>query len=114
MAYVINNMTVHDKARYKLYLSEFMATFQPFGGQVLAAQNAPKPVEGTWPYDRTILLALPSRDAFNPWVNSEAYKGRPIASRMQRLSMLRHLGTVSPKSKASVRHARRSGGNKIS
>lgn len=86
MVYVINNMTVHDMGRYRKYLADFMATFAPFGGKVLAAQNAPIPVEGSWPYDRTILLSLPSRDAFNQWVNSEAYKA---------IAVHRRAGTVS-------------------
>lgn len=86
MVYVINNMTVHDMARYKKYLTDFMATFVPFGGRVLAVQDAPNPVEGIWPYDRTILLSLPSRDAFDRWVNSAPY---------QAIAVHRHAGTVS-------------------
>jgi uncharacterized protein (DUF1330 family) len=86
MVYVINSMTVHDKERYKQYLAGFMATFEPFGGKVLAAQNAPTPIEGSWPYDRTILLSLPSRDAFERWINSAAYK---------EIVVHRHAATVS-------------------
>lgn len=86
MVYVINNMTVHDWERYKKYVSGFMATFEPFGGKVLAAQNAPAPFEGTWPYDRTILVSLPSRDAFDRWVNSDDYKA---------IAVHRRAGTVS-------------------
>ncbi|MBL8297715.1 MAG: DUF1330 domain-containing protein [Rhodanobacteraceae bacterium] len=86
MIYVINNMTVHDNDLYKKYLSGFVATFEPFGGKILAVQNAPTPIEGRWPYDRTILLSLPSHDAFNQWINSEAYKA---------IVVHRHASTVS-------------------
>lgn len=74
MVYVINNMTIHDKDQYKKYLGEFMPIFERYGGKVLAAQNAPVPVEGAWPFHRTVLLSLPSRDAFDRWVDSAEYK----------------------------------------
>lgn len=86
MVYVLNNTTIHDDERYKQYLCGFMATFEPFGGKVLAVQNAPSPVEGSGPYDRTALLALPSRDVFDQWVKSDAY---------QAIVADRHAATVS-------------------
>ena len=96
MVYVINNMTVHDKEGYKKYLSGFMATFESFGGKVLAAQNACAPVEGGWPYDRTILLSLPSRDAFDRWVNSVAYKEIVVHRHASTVSNVVVLDSVNP------------------
>lgn len=71
--YIINNMTIHDRAEYDTYLRAFMGVFRKFNGQVLAAQDAPAPVEGEWPYDRTILLSFPSRVEAQRWADSPEY-----------------------------------------
>jgi uncharacterized protein (DUF1330 family) len=84
--YIINNMTIHDRAEYERYLSGFMAVFRKYQGEILAAQDAPAPVEGSWPYDRTILLRFPSREEALRWSQSPEY--REIAKH-------RHEGTQS-------------------
>lgn len=86
MVYVINNMTIHDRERYKTYLAQFMPGFERFGGKVLAVQNEPAPVEGVWPFHRTVLLSLPSREAFDQWFNSAEYRA---------IAQHRTAGTVS-------------------
>ena len=72
--YIINNMTIHDRAEYEKYLRAFMGVFRKFKGEVLAAQDAPTPSEGTWPYDRTILLSFPSREEALRWSESPEYR----------------------------------------
>ena len=72
--YIINNMTIHNRAKYDTYLGAFMGVFRKFNGGVLAAQDAPVPVEGDWPYDRTIVLCFPSREDAQRWSASPEYK----------------------------------------
>lgn len=72
--YIINNMTVHDRAQYETYLRAFMDVFRKFNGQVLVAQDAPNPLEGAWPYDRTVVLAFPSREDALRWYGSPEYQ----------------------------------------
>lgn len=72
--YVINNMTIHDRAEYDEYLRLFMGVFRQFDGEVIAAQDAPVPSEGEWPYDRTIVLRFPSRESFERWAQSAEYR----------------------------------------
>jgi uncharacterized protein (DUF1330 family) len=72
--YLINNMTIHDRGEYDAYLRAFMAVFRCFDGQVLVAQDAPNPVEGAWPYDRTILLSFPTREEALRWYESPEYQ----------------------------------------
>jgi len=72
--YIINNMTIHDREAYETYLRAFMGVFRKFNGEVLAAQDAPVPSEGTWPYDRTILLSFPSREDALRWSGSSEYQ----------------------------------------
>jgi uncharacterized protein (DUF1330 family) len=72
--YVINNMTIHDMNEYKTYVRGFMPVFEKYGGQVLAAANNPNPIEGVWQYDRTVLLAFPTREAAEQWSRSPEYQ----------------------------------------
>lgn len=72
--YIINNMTIHDREEYETYLRGFMPVFKKYDGSILAAQDAPTPLEGNWPYDRTILLSFPSREAADRWAQSAEYR----------------------------------------
>jgi uncharacterized protein (DUF1330 family) len=72
--YIINNMTIHDRAEYDTYVRAFMPVFAKFNGQVLAVQDAPEPAEGAWPYDRTVLLSFPSREDAARWARSPEYR----------------------------------------
>jgi uncharacterized protein (DUF1330 family) len=74
VVYIINNMTIHDRAAYDTYLRAFMGVFRKYDGEVLVAANAPSPVEGEWPYDRTIVLRFPSREEALRWSESPEYK----------------------------------------
>lgn len=84
--YIINNMNIHDRDEYKAYLRAFMPVFQKYGGKVLAAQDQPVPVEGEWPYGRTILLSFPSRALAEQWAASAEY---------QQIAAHRRAGTTS-------------------
>ena len=84
--YIINNMSIHDLGEYKTSAKAFMPTIQPFGGTVLAAQNSPQPLEGKWPFDRTVLLEFPSRELAEQWASSTEY---------QAIAVHRRAGTTS-------------------
>ena len=73
MVYILNNLTIHDKEAYKRYVRAFMPILRRFGGRVLAAENRPVPIEGEWPYDRTVLLSFPSRESADQWAQSPEY-----------------------------------------
>jgi len=72
--YIINNITIHDRAGYDRYLRAFMGVFRNFKGEVLVAADQPTPVEGTWPYDRTIVLRFPDRAEAQRWIDSPEYQ----------------------------------------
>lgn len=84
--YIINNLLIHDPGEYKTYVKAFMPTIQPYGGKVLAAQNAPQATEGQWPFDRTVLLEFPNREQADRWAGSAAY---------QAIALRRQAGTTS-------------------
>lgn len=72
--YVLNNMTIHDMNEYKTYVRAFMPIFLQYGGTVLAVQDSPSAIEGSWNFDRTVLLSFPSREAADRWYNSNEYQ----------------------------------------
>lgn len=72
--FIINNMTIHDRTEYDTYVGKFMAVFKQFDGQILAVQDHPPAVEGSWPYDRTILLSFPDREQARRWSESPQYQ----------------------------------------
>lgn len=72
--YFINNMTIHDMAEYKAYVRGFMEVFRKYKGEVLAAQDNPIALEGSWPYDRTVILSFPSREDAERWAQSPEYQ----------------------------------------
>ena len=72
--YVVNNLVIHDPGAYGEYVAGFMEAFRGCGGEILAVQDATKPFEGEWPYDRTVLLRFPDRDAIARWVESPKYQ----------------------------------------
>ena len=72
--YIINNMTIHDRAAYDRYARAFLAVFRNFDGALLAVQDVPPALEGTWAFDRTVLISFPSRDAAQRWISSPGYQ----------------------------------------
>ena len=58
--YIINNMTIHDRAAYDKYASGFMPIFSRYRGEILAISDKPPAIEGEWPFDRTVLLRFPA------------------------------------------------------
>ena len=72
--YIINNMTIHDRAAYDRYVSGFMPVFSRYRGEILAISDKPPAVEGEWPYDRTVLLRFPDRAEVKRWLESPEYQ----------------------------------------
>ncbi|HZR82929.1 MAG TPA: DUF1330 domain-containing protein [Candidatus Binatia bacterium] len=72
--YIINNMTIHDRAAYDRYVRAFLPIFRKYDGELLAAVDEPPPTEGEWPYDRTVVIRFPSREAAEKWYRSAEYQ----------------------------------------
>ena len=71
--YALAQMSIHDRARYDRYASQFMRVLAGFEGRVLAADEAPAVLEGTWPHQKVVLLEFPDRGAFERWASSPEY-----------------------------------------
>ncbi len=72
--YVINNMRIHDREAYDRYVRAFLPLFLKHGGEVLALQDDPQPLEGAWPFARTVILRMPSEEALRAWYESPEYQ----------------------------------------
>jgi len=71
--YAVAQLSIHDRARYDRYVSQFMRVLAGFEGRVLAADEAPTVLEGTWPHQKVVLLEFPDRRAFERWATSPEY-----------------------------------------
>ena len=74
-AYIIVQENLNgDQAPFEEYRRQVIATFEPFGGKFLARGGKVSVLEGAWPYDRSVILEFPSREAAEDWYHSPAYQ----------------------------------------
>lgn len=72
--YALAQLTIHDRAAYGRYLERFMGVFSRFRGRVLASDENPVVLEGTWSHQKVVLLSFPDVDAFRAWAESSDYQ----------------------------------------
>jgi uncharacterized protein (DUF1330 family) len=72
-AYVIAQMTVNDIDSYYAYSAKIFETTRPYGGKILAANDA-EVREGSLPYLRTIIGEFPDGAKLRAWYESDAYQ----------------------------------------
>ena len=72
--YAIAQITITDRAAYDRYQARFMDVFSRYRGRVLAADESPQVVEGTWDRQKVVLLSFPDEAAFREWAESPAYQ----------------------------------------
>jgi uncharacterized protein (DUF1330 family) len=72
--YAIAQFKITDRAAYDRYQAKFMGVMKRYQGRVLAADESPKVVEGTWDRDKMVVLLFPDESAFQEWSNSPEYQ----------------------------------------
>ena len=72
--YAIAQLTITDRAAYKRYQARFMSVMNRFEGRLLAADENPVVVEGTWDREKVVLLSFPDEAAFRKWLESPDYQ----------------------------------------
>ena len=72
--YAVAQITITDRAAYDRYQGRFMEVFRRFNGRVLAADEAPTVVEGSWDRQKIIVMSFPDEAAFQAWAQSPAYR----------------------------------------
>jgi uncharacterized protein (DUF1330 family) len=81
--YAIAQLKFTDRAAYDRYQAQFMDVFRHHPGTLLAADEAPQVIEGTWDREKVVLMAFPDETTFREWAESPEY---------QRISEDRHAG----------------------
>lgn len=72
--YTVTQMRFTDREAYDRYQANFMGVFSKFDGDVLAADESPKVLEGEWSYEKVVILAFPSEEAFRAFALSPEYQ----------------------------------------
>lgn len=73
MVYAIAQLTITDRATYDRYQARFMGVMKKFKGRVLAADEDPRVVEGSWDREKVVLLEFPDEPSFREWAESPEY-----------------------------------------
>jgi uncharacterized protein (DUF1330 family) len=73
-AYVAAQFTIHDHERYGRYVRAFADTLTGFDGRVLVADPVPGELEGSWPFDKFVLIEFRDEDEARRWATSPAYQ----------------------------------------
>jgi uncharacterized protein (DUF1330 family) len=73
-ALVIVQENLKDPVMFEAYRKDVVATLTPFGGKFLVRGGKLTVREGQWPFERTVVLEFPSREAAEGWYDSAAYQ----------------------------------------
>lgn len=73
-AYIVNQVDVHDPARYAEYAALGRAAVTLYGGRILAASGAVETLEGQPVPARMVVIEFPSRDAALAYYHSAEYQ----------------------------------------
>ena len=72
--YAIAQIAITNRDAYNKYQARFMDVFGQFKGRVLAADESPQIVEGSWEQEKVILMSFPDELAFQEWALSPDYQ----------------------------------------
>ena len=72
--YAIAQISIHDRARYERYVAGFMPVLIQYGGRLLAADEQPVLIQGSWGRDKIIVMEFADRDSFDCWSSSDEYQ----------------------------------------
>jgi uncharacterized protein (DUF1330 family) len=72
--YAIAELKFTDRDAYNRYQAAFMKVFQRYSGTLLAADEAPRVVEGQWDREKVVLVSFPDEAAFREWAESPDYQ----------------------------------------
>ena len=72
--YALAQLTIHDRMLYGRYQSRFMDVLKRHNGRLLAADESPRVVEGTWERDKVVLLSFADEAAYFAFAGSADYR----------------------------------------
>ena len=72
--YVIAQLSFTDRRAYDRYQARFFDVFRKFSGRLLAADESPVVVEGSWQGEKVVLLSFPDEAEFRRFEHSPEYE----------------------------------------
>ncbi len=72
--YALAQLSIRDRPRYQRYVRRFHDVLVQFGGRLLAADESPEVLEGSWERNKVVLLRFENEESFWAWARSEAYQ----------------------------------------
>jgi uncharacterized protein (DUF1330 family) len=72
--YAIAQLKFTHRDAYNRYQAAFMEIFRRYSGTLLAADEAPRVIEGEWDRDKVVLMSFPDEAAFREWAESPDYQ----------------------------------------
>ena len=73
-SYFVALINIHDPQKYDQYLAGYDEVFKKFKGKVIAVEDNPRILEGTWPAARTVMIKFPNDDELRKWYDSDEYQ----------------------------------------
>jgi len=74
MVYIIAQLSFRDRSVYNRYQASFMGVLRRFDGRLLAADEHPLVVEGSWDREKVVLLSFSDESAFRRFFDSPEYQ----------------------------------------
>ncbi|GIH06726.1 hypothetical protein Rhe02_47930 [Rhizocola hellebori] len=71
--YALAQISIHDRDRYDRYVAGFMPILIKYRGRLLAADESPQLAEGSWAYEKVVLLSFEDTDSYLRWAQSPEY-----------------------------------------
>jgi len=72
--YFVANILIENMGEYNKYLEGFDKVFERFNGEVLAVDEQPVVLEGSWNYSRAVIMKFPSLEEARRWYDSPEYQ----------------------------------------
>lgn len=73
-SYFVALIDIHDPQTYDRYWAGYDEVFNKFKGKVVAVEDSPRILEGTWPAARTVMFKFPDDHELRRWYDSEEYQ----------------------------------------
>jgi uncharacterized protein (DUF1330 family) len=72
--YALAQLRIDDRERYDRYMGRFMPVLEKYNGKLLAADEAPRVLEGDWgDRNKVVLMEFADAGAFRAWATSSEY-----------------------------------------
>jgi uncharacterized protein (DUF1330 family) len=74
-AFALAQVTINDENGYQQYATAgHLEIFGKFSGKIVAVDEDAEVIEGSWPFNRIVLVEFPSKELARAWYDSDEYQ----------------------------------------